>query len=221
MKEESNHLETNSTLYVLLITLLKGVLYRDDQEKLWQDLLHLQAEVGDYVVVLGLELTLFEEDGFAWLASCKTLAEAEDDLLQSEPQKVVLPKLVARRPLSYPLSLLLLVLRKRLLEFEAQSSELRLVLSFEEISDLVQPYLPTGSNEVKSVDRLNQQLNKVIEMGFLKRLKRPSSSIQNSESNLPENFEVRIILKSFIDSQWISDFEKRLVEYQAYSAEQD
>jgi hypothetical protein len=41
-------------LSALLISLLKGVLYRDSDERLWGALLNLQARVRDYVTMLYL-----------------------------------------------------------------------------------------------------------------------------------------------------------------------
>ena len=60
-------IDTASDLSPLLIHLLKGVLYRDQQEALWQSLLTLQGRVRDYVTVLGLELVLDEAEGYAYL----------------------------------------------------------------------------------------------------------------------------------------------------------
>ena len=100
-------------LSVLLITLLKGVIYRGDDERLWGMLLNLQTRVRDYVTVLGLDLVLDEAEGYAFL---KSRAESADD--EATPK---LPRLVARRPLSFPVSLLLALLRKKLAEFDAVS----------------------------------------------------------------------------------------------------
>ena len=59
-------------LSVLLITLLKGVLYRDADERRWAALLNLQARVRDSVAVLNLELVLDEAEGYAFLKSRPT-----------------------------------------------------------------------------------------------------------------------------------------------------
>ncbi|MCL2635772.1 MAG: DUF4194 domain-containing protein, partial [Betaproteobacteria bacterium] len=93
-------------LSVLLIGLLKGVQYREQDEGQWASLLNLQARVRDYVAVLNLEFVLDEAEGYAFL---KNRAEPEED--DSAPR---LPRLVARRPLSFPVSLLLALLRKKL-----------------------------------------------------------------------------------------------------------
>ncbi|WP_238529091.1 DUF4194 domain-containing protein [Acidithiobacillus thiooxidans] len=86
-------------LSVLLIGLLKGVLYRENDERQWAALLQLQVRVRDYVAVLNLDLVLDEAEGYAFLKSRPE--PTEDD---PSPH---LPRLVARRPLSFSVSLLL------------------------------------------------------------------------------------------------------------------
>ncbi len=198
-------LETNnSVLSILLITLLKGVLYRDEQEKNWQCLMDLQNEVKQYMAMLGLELIVFEDEGFAWL---KLLDSNEEN-----PEISDLPKLITRRPLSYVLSLLLVVLRKKLLEFDVQSSETRLILTREEIIELMQPFIIKGDNEAKWHDQIAGQIKKAVEMGFLKRFKKS----QQLQEVLPDTYEVRRIIGAFIDSQWLHEFEEKMAEYKAY-----
>jgi hypothetical protein len=190
-------------LSTLLIVLLKGVIYREGDELFWGSLLALQARVREYVNVLNLELVLDESEGYAFL---KSKAEAADDEAASK-----LPRLIARRPLSFIVSLLLALLRKKLAEFDAgagqNSDGKRLVLAREEIVELLRVFLPEGSNEAKLIDQLETQINKVVELGFLRRLK-PSSSAQQ-----PVHYEVRRILKAFVDAQWLAEFDARLAAY--------
>lgn len=185
-------------LSTLLVSLLKGVIYREGDERMWGALLNLQMRVRDYVAVLGLELILDEAEGYAFLRS---RPEPEVD----EP-RVHIPRLVARRPLSFPVSLLLALLRKKLAEFDAGGAETRLVLTRDEIVELVRVFLPDSSNEVKLIDQIDAQITRVVDLGFLRRLK---------NSGGPMSYEVRRILKAFVDAQWLSDFDKRLAEYRA------
>jgi hypothetical protein len=190
----------DNRLSVVLITLLKGVLYRDEQEKVWQDLVKLQAAARDYLAVLGLELKLFEDEGYAWLVHS----------VQDDSEQPGLPKLVTRRPLSYAVSVLLALLRKRLLEFDALGHDSRLVISLEDIQQEVQAFLPVGSNEAKLIDQLQTHINKVVELGFLKKLK-------PAYEGAPQTYEVRRIIAGFIDSQWLDQLQTRLAEYQAHA----
>ena len=47
--------------------LMKGVVYRDDHDKAWRNLLQLQAQVRDYVAVIGLQVVIDEAEGYAFL----------------------------------------------------------------------------------------------------------------------------------------------------------
>jgi hypothetical protein len=188
-------------LSILVISLLKGVLYLENDPALWNALIQLQARVRDHIAVLGLELVLDEAEGYAFLRS---QAEVEGDAGK-------LPRLVARRPLSFPVSLLLALLRKKLAEFDASGEATRLILSRDEIVELVRVFLPDSSNEAKLIDQIETQLNKIVELGFLRRLK--ANVTVNAEKGT--NFEVRRILKAFVDAQWLADFDARLGAYQA------
>jgi hypothetical protein len=193
-------------LSTLVIGLLKGVIYREGDERLWGTLLNLQARVRDYVSVLSLELVLDEAEGYAFLKSRPDSSEDEG--------AAKLPRLVARRPLSFPVSLLLALLRKKLAEFDAGGADTRLVLSRDEIVELVRVFLPQSSNEARLIDQIETHINKVVELGFLRRLK-ASGGTAGATSGGSASFEVRRILKAFVDAQWLADFDTRLAAYQA------
>ena len=187
-------------LSALLIGLLKGVQYREQDESQWAALLNLQARVRDYVAVLNLDLVLDEAEGYAFLKSRPE--PAEDD---PSPR---LPRLIARRQLSFPVSLLLALLRKKLAEFDASGGDTRLVLARDEIVELVRVFLPAGPNEARLIDQMETTINKVVELGFLHKLKTAGSATG------PANYEVRRILKAFVDAQWLAEFDARLAVYQ-------
>jgi len=205
MSEQENVAATND-LSSLVIPLLKGVLYQEADAGLWNALLNLQVRVRDYVAVLGLELELDEAEGYAFLRS----RQAGDD-------EAALPRLVARRPLSFPVSLLLALLRKKLAEFDAGGGDTRLVLTRDQMVELIRVFLPEGSNEARLIDQIEAHLNKVVELGFLRRLKPGAgqSGGQGGGQGSGQVFEVRRILKAFVNAQWLSDFEVRLAAYQA------
>lgn len=192
-------------LSVLLIGLLKGVLYRENDERQWAALLQLQVRVRDYVAVLNLDLVLDEAEGYAFLKSRPE--PTEDD---PSPR---LPRLVARRPLSFAVSLLLALLRKKLAEFDAGGGDTRLVLSRDDIVDLVRVFLPDGPNEARLIDQIETTINKVVELGFLQKLKTASGATAG-----PANYEVRRILKAFVDAQWLAELDERLASYQGQLA---
>lgn len=186
----------------LLISLLKSVLYREGDERLWAALLNLQARVRDYVAVLNLDLVLDEAEGYAFLKSRPE--PADDDPTARRP------RLVARRPLSFPVSLLLALLRRKLAEFDAGGGDTRLVLNRDDIVELVRVFLPDGPNEAKLIDQIESTINKVVDLGFLHKLKPTAGAAAG-----PGSYEVRRILKAFVDAQWLAEFDSRLAIYQS------
>ena len=184
----------------LMVHLLKGVLYRDDDERLWASLLRLQARVREQAAVLLLDLVLDEAEGHAFLKS-----RPDQDEASGAPR---LPRLVARRPLSYPVSLMLALLRKRMAEFDAGGGDTRLVLSRDDIAELMRVFLPDGTNEARLIDQVDATITKAVDLGFLRRLKPAAGGGQDRG-----HYEVRRILKAFVDAQWLAEFDARLEIY--------
>lgn len=196
------HPSAQPDLGSLLVLLLKGVLYQDSDAKHWTDLLSLQNRVRDYVTVLGLELILDEAEGYAFLRSRPD--DASEDEASDKSNEI--PRLITRRQLSFPVSLLLALLRKKLAEFDAGGGETRLVLTRDNIVDLVRLFLPDSSNEAKLVDQIERHINKVVELGFLRRLKPGTPSSQ-------PGYEVRRIIKAYVDAQWLAQLDMKLESY--------
>ena len=196
-------------LAAVVVPLLKGVLYRDEDADLWTALLALQARVRDYVAVLRVELVLDEAEGYAFLRSRATSPE---DLLE-EVDAPKLPRLIVRRPLGFQVSLLLALLRKKLAEFDASGGGTRLILSRDAVVELIRVFLPAGSNESRLIDQVETHLNKIVDLGFVRRLK-PLAGSAGRAAEQPM-FEVRRILKAFVDAQWLAEFDLRLAAYQA------
>jgi hypothetical protein len=171
--------------------LFRGVVYAESDEKVWQSLLGLESQTRDYVAVLGLDLILDESEGYAFLRS-------------REDPEGNLPRLVQRRRLTFDVSLLLALLRKRMLEFDTNSSELRLIMTEQEITDMVAVFLPESSNQARILDRLAGNIKKVVELGFLRKLRGQA-----------DTYEVARILKAYVDAQWLEEFDARLADYRA------
>ena len=178
-------------LSLVLVHLMKGPLYRDVHEKYWGLLLGLRNQVGDYVSVLGLSVVVDEAEGYAYLRSQVVDQDATE-----------FPRLVVRRTLPFKVSVLLALLRKRLAEFDASSSDVRLVLSRDQIIELLRLFMPDSTNEARLVDNIDTTVKRICELGFLHPLRGEQ-----------DKYEVRRILKAYIDGQWLSEFDARLDEY--------
>lgn len=181
------------SLSVVVTQLMKGVIYRDVQESQWSQLLQLQPQVRDYVGVIGLTVVVDEAEGYAFLRSRPDL---DDD------DGPAIPRLIPRRALSFHVSLLLALLRKKLIEFDATASDTKLVLTREQIIEMVRVFMPEGCNEARLVDQIDSHIGKVVELGYLRHIK-----------DAEAHFEVRRILKAFVDGQWLADFDQRLADY--------
>jgi hypothetical protein len=184
----------------ILIALMKGVVYREDDAALWQALSTLQARVYDYVSVLNLQLIVDESEGYAYLRQRLTAEEG------AAPAEAELPRLVARRPLGYGLSLLLALLRKRLAESDVTSGDTRLIVSRDDLVELMRLFTLDASNEARLTDRLDAHVAKAIDLGFLRPLQ-----------GRADQYEVRRILKAFVDAQWLHDFDDRLAAYRQHT----
>jgi hypothetical protein len=185
---------TEPDLSSAVIPLMKGAVYRDTHDRAWQQLLQLQPHIRDYVAVLGLQVVIDEAEGYAFLR--QRPADADD----TDPP----PRLIPRHALSFHVSLLLALLRKKLAEFDAQGGDTRLILTRDQIAEMIRVFLPATSNDARLMDKLDEHITKVAGLGFL----RP---VKNAEGS----YEVRRILKAFIDGQWLADFDARLAEYAA------
>jgi len=190
---------------LILIQLLKGVLYRDRQPEPWHDLLTFQAVVRDYFLLVGLQVIIDESEGYAFLRQ-----KADDVSEQRDDSSPPLPRLIQRRPLSYPLSLLCVLLRKKLIEQDASGGETRLILSREQIIDMIQVFLPERGNEAKTIDKIDTLIRKVLDLGFLRALK--------GEGN---RYEVQRIIKALVDADWIGNLDEKLREYHGYQNHAD
>ena len=95
-----------------------------------------------------------------------------------------------------------MLLRKRLLEFETSGSEGRLVLSREQIVEMLRVFQANSSNEARIVDQAERTIGKAAELGFLRPLRGQS-----------DHWEVRRILKAYVDAQTLSDFAGKLTQY--------
>ena len=176
-----------NALPAILVGLLKGAVYREQAPELWRDLLNLQDAARDHLRLLGLDLIIDEAEGYAYLRQTDSDTAGTDE---------VTPRLIPRRPLSYPVSLLLVLLRKRLAQHDAQGGETRLVLSREQMVDMMRTFLPSATNEAKLEDQIERNVARVEELGFLHKMKADE-----------ELYEVRRILRAFVNADWLADLE--------------
>ncbi len=173
-----------------LITLLKGVMY-DTQKAAWANLIEYEPDVKRYFSTIGLDLFLDKSEGYAYLKQIEFEEEME------------IPKLAEKRQLNFYVSLLCLVLRKYLLEHDAQGGTVRAIISQQEIINRVKLFMPTAADEARQHDKIIATINKVVlEIGFLRKL-----------DDNTDNYEIYRIIKGFVNADEIDDTLKRLKSY--------
>lgn len=175
----------------VILKLLQGVLYSDDPH--WERLQSYLTPIREYFGKIGLQVQNYETEGFAYLEQPDPDPEERTDPL---------PRLTVRRQLSFKVTVLCVLLREQLRQFDSSDATGRLVLSLEKLRDLLQPYLPEGNNEDRFRREVDSLVKQVVELGFLKRL-----------SGQDENYETRPILKAKIDAEMLELLKQKLEAY--------
>lgn len=172
------------------IVLLKGIVSRGRDEAVWQEILDNKTRLNDYFHQIGLLLIIDEYDEYAYL---------------KQEEGSGLPHIVSRHPLSYETSMLLVQLRKLLGEYDRTAGESRVVVEFSDILRRMEPFLPPQINEMKLRNSVGRIVSNAVTYGFLQPIK--------GEENV---FEIRPILRRFVDAQWLDEFARKLAEYETF-----
>jgi len=184
----------NRNYSLSLISLLKGIVY-NHQRDAWESLLQYEPEIKKYFSAIGLDVYIDKSEGYAYLQQ------------KEQDEDIEIPRLAEKRQLNFFTSLLCIVLRKYLLEHDAQGGTVRAIITQQEIINRTRLFLPTVSDEAKQQDRIITTINKVIDIGFLRKLDDNSS-----------NYEIHRIIKGFVNADVINDTLQRL---QLYAAEKN
>lgn len=175
---------------ISLIALLKGIVY-DYQKEVWENLLRYEPDVKKYFLPIGLELFLDKSEGYAFMRQ----KEWQED-------EFPLPKLAEKRQLNFQTSLLCIVLRKFLLEHDAQGGAVRSIINEQEIISRTKVFLPNTNDEAKQQEKIITTINRVVEIGFLRKLE-----------DQQKNYEIHRIIKGFVNADVIDETLKRLRNY--------
>ena len=182
---------------VAITLLLKGIFYKSDNEEAWSLLISSSfGEISDYFEVIGLDVICDEAENFAYLQN-RVYEEGEESVV----------KLIKSRELTYKVSLICVILRKKIVDFDMQSEGFKAIVSVSEIEDQLSLFLPLTTNEVKWHKDILSSIAKVEELGFIRALK-----------NQEGVYEIKRAIKAFVDAAWLSDFNNRLNEYKEHGA---
>lgn len=196
---ENKMIETNvmNPYAPVIIKLLQGVIYNDDKE-LWDNLIKYHVPIKEYFKVIGIDVLIYETEGFAFLKQ-KQFDEGQENNL---------PNLIEKRQLSYPVTLLCVLLVEKLIEFDAtEGDSTRLIIDKDEIKEMLRIFLPEKTNEAKLIDNIDENINKLVKYGFLRKL-------NDTESK----YEVKRILKAKIPAETLQEEKNKLEEYAKFIA---
>ncbi len=184
-EEEKN----NYSFSKILINLMKGIVYREDDVNIWNFLEDNESKVSEYFKIIGLRLIIDKSRGYAYLKQ-----------IIFNPEEEQLPRLIKKQPLSRQISILIVVLRQIVIEKENSGSDDRIIVSFDDIADKYRAFYPNSNDdEKKFFTNLKSYLKKVIDLDFIRELK--------SEDDL---YEIKPIIVSFVGMEWLNDLKSRL-----------
>lgn len=178
-----------------VVALFKNVVFKEIDQEHWEVITAQKPKIEDYLSKIGLTLIVNEMDGYGYLKQ-RSYGEGEEEI----------PRLVPRHALSYPVSLLLVLLRKQLVEFDSTTGDQRLIVNKQQIAERMSLFLRDTTNEAKLVGDIDKHIERVERMGFLRRLRGSDDS-----------FEVQRILRSFVNAEWLNQLNERLEAYKHYA----
>ena len=119
-----------------IVRLLKSTVERNSN--VWDDIINYQTEIQDYISKIGLELIVKKDEGYAFV---KQLEDSEGNTLG----------LVQRRQIGFETSIVLVVLRQSLEDFDSNPTQLATekFITSTEIKDELELFLPEKYNKVK------------------------------------------------------------------------
>jgi len=188
---------TNITLLPyapVIVKLLQGAVYSED--KLWNELILNQYPIGRYLRQIGIELIVEEKDGYAFLKQ-----------IEDEDGKTI--GLIRRMPLTYEQTLLCILLREWLDEFEITDTETRnLYITHKQFRERIEMFFKEKSNQAKLLRNLDTLIKDMLSLDFLKR-------IEDSPYPDERKYEVRRIIKSKITADMLIEFKQKLSDYES------
>lgn len=174
-----------------VVCLLKGPVNTSD--RCWNDLLHYQHEIQKYVSQIGLELIVKRDEGFAYL---KQMTDENGNTLG----------LVPRKQLGFECSVLVIILREVLEEFDSNLDELYATACYitgKELKERVELFLPERFNRVKLLNELDTYIARLVQLGFL---------IEKSQDDRTF-YQIHRIIKEKVTLDQLVEFKKKLESY--------
>lgn len=175
-----------------IVKLLKNPI--ESHQTLWQDVLNYQVEIQEYLNLIGLELVVKKDDGFAYL---KELEDREGNTLG----------IVSKRKIGFEASIILVVLRQSLEDFDQNPTQFDVSEKFitsQEIREEVELFLPETYNKVKLLKDLDLNIRRIVELGYLKEIDR---------NDFETKYQIHRIIKEKVTLDQLQEFKNKLETY--------
>ncbi len=175
-----------------VVRLLKGPVEASDNNS-WEDILNYQTEINKYLSHIGIELIVKRDEGFAYI---KQIVDDEDKTIG----------LIPRQQLGFELSVILIILRQMLEDFDSNIDELYATeryVSPEELKERIEIFLPERFNRVKLLNEIDSYINRIVSLGYLKVIKRDNVN----------TYQIHRIIKEKVTLDKLQEFKNKLEEY--------
>lgn len=179
-----------------IIKLLQGPVYVDDKN-IWRELTQWPSAIQEYFGKIGMELVINEQDGFARVLQPET--EEHDD----NP----LPRLMKKQTLNYEATLLAVILREGLEEFDIKSDGNKFYLTQKEIKERIELFYKEQTNKSKLWKDLSKPITNLLTIGILKLNREDAANKDNNK------YEVKRIIKAFISNDKLEEIKNKLNNY--------
>lgn len=192
----------------LVVHLLKDYIDREDNKVLFESLVRQELAVSSMCRTLFLRLVIDQDSGFAYVRSL-----ADDELPPEVQQRP--PRLLSRKALPFYDSLILILLRQRLLDFEMSGQFGRLVLERAEILTMVKTFIHQVNNDKSLDDKLHKSIENLCSLGLLGKNKSGTTARGRTAKNERdlERIEVKRIIGVIVTPEILKQADDTLASY--------
>jgi hypothetical protein len=183
----------------VFIKLLKGPIEYVEKST-WEKLIQYKAELTGFLQQLGLTLVLDEQDGYAYVKHMQT--EEEESAVTW----------IQRRSLTYEESVMLVLLREMMAEFEVgEATNRELIKKRREIKEYAELFFKENASRVKFLKEIDRLIDKAEENGFL-------DKTENHDLADEQKFRIKKIIKAKVSSEELDTFYQQLVKFKETKA---
>ncbi|NJO24749.1 MAG: DUF4194 domain-containing protein [Bacteroidia bacterium] len=180
----------------VVIKLLQGPVYADDKN-IWRELQAWSSAIQEYFGKIGMTLEIAEQDGFARIMQPEA----------GEYDETPLPRLMRKQSLSYEATLLAVILREGLEEFDIKSDGTKLYLTQKEIKERIELFYKEQTNKSKLWKDLSKPITSLLNIGILKLNREDAANKDNNQ------YEIKRIIKAFVSNDKLEEIKNKLNNY--------